>query len=185
MIRLWMVAGVLVAAAACAPCGSYEITNTLAETPEGGTFNGHWKEQCGASYGTWGTWDLMGDGVAELWFDPDAAGDRSWDALSIEIIVGVWNTDLVEGATLGVDQLGGTALLNPCVSCPQDTASLTSGTIEVLAGPEGDPCDIEDGPTFKLRWDLVFGDGVGPTYEATGTDAVQLSTFLSEVCGGF
>jgi hypothetical protein len=184
MIRVLMVAGVLAAAAACVPCGSYEISTTAAMSADGASFNGSWREQCGVNTGTWGTWDLLGDGVAELWFDPDAAGDRSWDSLSIEIAAGVPTSALVEGATLGLDQVGGYALLNPCVSCQQDQAALTEATIEVLSAPEEDACTIEDGPTFRLKWDLVFGDGVGPTYVVSGADQVQFSTFLSETCGG-
>ena len=167
----------------CAPCGGYEISNTLATDYYGEDFNGHWKERCGSSDATSGMWDSFADGWSSLSFRPGASGDRDWLGLHIEIDVTLPTAGLVVGRVIEVDELGGTAALNPCISCRQDEAFLTSGTIEVVGGFDGDdPCAEEEGPVFRLRWDLVFGEDGGPLYEAYGTDQVLFSTFVSDAC---
>lgn len=182
MLRLTLVAAAITACFACVPCGSYEVSGTLATDAEGRDYNGHWFEQCG-TYGASGTWDMMGDGFADLTFTPDAAGERSWQGIDVEIGVGFPTALLVPGTTITTDDMGGSAALNPCISCPQDGAALSAGTIEVLSGWEGtDPCEPDDGPTLRLRWDLTFGAEGGPLYALQGTDRVQFSTFTTSAC---
>jgi hypothetical protein len=182
MVRLALVATAIAACFACVPCGSYEVSGTLATDAEGNEYNGHWREQCG-SFGAFGTWDLMGDGIAGITFMPDAPGERGWQGIDIEIEVGFPTTLLVPGTTLTTEDMGGGAFLTPCISCPQDGAGLTAGTIEVVSGWEGtDPCELDEGPPMRLRWDLTFGAEGGPLYELQGTDRVVFSTFTTPAC---
>lgn len=170
------------ALAACGACGSLLIEGTTATNYEGHDYNGSWSEQCGVNWGTTGVW-AWADGFSEIWFDPNAPGDRGWQAIDIEITVGVPTDRLVPGETIGMDALYGGAALNPCIDCPQDGAALSAGTIEVISGFDGDdPCAEEDGPTFLLRWDLEFGTEGGPRYTMAGRDAITFSTFVSEAC---
>ncbi len=165
------------------PCGNYEISGTTADNAEGEMYNGHWHEDCGWA-GTSGNWNLFGDGHATISFLPDAAGDRSWQ--SIDLVIGVsFPTELlVEDTVIDASQMYGGAYINPGLTLVEDEAALVGGTIEVASGEAGDVC-VDDGPTFRLRWDLTYGEEGGPMYVLDGSDRVQFSSFLSEDCGGF
>jgi len=167
-----------------APCGTYEISDTTALDAEGRDYNGTWREQCGAKAGTSASWDLLGDGNALVFFSPTGPGDRSWQAIDIELELVLDNSRLAPGERFefGDGGIGGSAALNPCIDCRQDQVGLTGGYVEVLSGFEGDdPCAEEDGPTFKLEWSLEFG-GDGPSYVLAATDKVMFSTFLADSC---
>lgn len=166
-------------------CGSLDISGTTATNYEGNDYNAHWFESCGANMGTAGTWNLYGDGGAYIDFFWSAPGDRDWQSIDIEMSV-AFPTDLVEpGATVGLDQMGGAVALNPCIDCRQDIAGLTDGTVEILSGSgDDDPC-ADDGPVYRVQWDLVFGEEGGPHYVTSGTDKIRFSNFLSEDCGGW
>lgn len=166
------------------PCGQYVVENTTATSASGHPYNGSWAETCGVESGTSGNWDLIGDGQADLIFWPSDSGDRWTYASDIEIAVGLSTSLLVPGQTIGVDDFSHAgAAVNPCVDCWQDEAGLSSGEIEVLSGWEGgDPCAEDPGPAFRLRWDLAFGDGVGPTYTARGEDEVAFSVAFADPC---
>jgi len=185
MLRLLAVAVGLAASLACSPsCGTYVVSQTVATDYEGHDYNGTWKEVCGAQRGSTGVWDWWADGWSYLWFSPDAPGERSWMAIDLEIQVGLPLGGVVAGDVLEAE-LAGSAAINPGISLAYDQAALTSGTVEVLSVPAGDPCEIEDGPTYRLKWDLTFGGGAGPTYVLKGNDSVQFSTFTSDACGGW
>lgn len=167
------------------PCGDYEISNTTVTNYENQDYNGDWREICTAEMGSSGVWNMMGDGMAEIWFGVDGRGSRDWMGIDVEIAVGFATAKLVPGEVIELaDLYYGTADINPCIDCPQDFATVTEARIEVLSGWTGDdPCAEGDGPEFRLDWDLVFGDGVGPTYLADGKDDVLFSTFVSAECG--
>lgn len=167
------------------PCGDYVIENTAATTDDGRSYNGKWTETCSASAGTSGTWDLYGDGNAQLVFAPSGNDDNWTLARDIMMEVAFPLERLVVGETIHLEELAaGSAALNPCIDCPQDTVAVSSAEIEVLSGYDGTaPCDEDPGPAFQLRWDVTFGDGAGPTYRAQATDDVEFSVLLSESCG--
>ena len=128
MIRLVLVAAAVGAQLACAPCGSYVISNTAATDYEGNGYNGHWREQCGALYGATGVWDWSG-GFNEIWFSPDAAGERSWQGIDVEITLGFPVDRTKPGEEIDAADMYGGAALNPCIDCRQDMAGLTGGTL--------------------------------------------------------
>jgi hypothetical protein len=186
MLRLLLLAALFALGVACAPCGSYEIDQTTADNAEGERYNGHWNETCGALYGTTGQWNHFSDGLAWVTFGPTAPGGRGWQAIDIEISVAFPTGSLFPGNVIGLDQMGGGALINPGITISEDQVGLAEGTIEVVSGWEGtDICEPEDGPIFVLRWDLLFGGGNGPTYTLVGKDKVQFSTWLSDECQAF
>lgn len=185
MLRLLLVAAAVAASLACAPCGHITISNTLATNYEGKDYNGTWKESCGVNLGSTGVWD-WDPGWNEIWFDADAPGDRSWQGIDVGVTVGFPVARTVPGEVIEIDELYGGASINPCIDCPQDFAGLTEGTLRIVSGWTGDdPCEPDDGPIFKIAWDLVYGGGDGPTYEVRGTDAIQLSTFTTDACSSW
>ncbi len=165
-------------------CGDVVVSNTTADNFEGNQYNGSWKEKCGPINGAYGNWDLFGEGTADMWFSPSARGDRFWMASDLEITLSMDLGSLVVGEVLGLDEVWGGASINPGVSLSEDPAGLTEARVEVLDGPDPDEdvCLIEDGPVYRLSWELLYGGGDGPTYELSGRDKVRFSTFLSESC---
>lgn len=167
----------------CLLCGTYEVSNTSATNNDGDDYNGTWRESCGEGRGTWGSWDLYGDDTIEIYFAPDRKGDDTWDAidLSVSAVVPIENWEV--GRTLEVGEFGGSAHINPGATLVEDPAGLTEGTLTIVSGWEGDDvCAVEDGPVFKLQWDMVYGGDDGPTYVVDGSDSVRLGTFQSESC---
>lgn len=175
LVGLWVVSGI-----GCAACGSFVVSGAQATNFEGETYNGHWFEECGANYGTTGTWNLFGDGFANLEFRPSASGDRDWLGIDLEIGASFPTDQIAEGATV-TDVVGGAAI-NPGITLHEDVAGLTSGTIEIESFQGLDDVCADDGPTLRVHWDLTYGAEPGPVYVVKGTDRVLFSNFLSEDC---
>lgn len=166
----------------CLLCGTYQVSDTTATNADGQDYNGTWRESCGATRGTWGSWNLYGDDTVEIRFAPDRNGSDTWDAIDFEITAVVPTANWEVGRTLEVGEFWGGAYINPGITLTEDVAGLTQGTLRIDSGWEGDVCEAEDGPEYRLTWDLVYGEEGGPTYVVEGSDGVQLSTFLSESC---
>lgn len=160
------------------------ISGTEATNYEEKDYNGSWFEACGVHQGSSGVWD-WNPGYSEIWFSPSAAGSRDWMGLDIELVLGLPSATLQSGGTIPLEELYGSAALNPCIDCRQDVAGLTAAEVEVIAGFEGDACDLEDGPELTLSWDLTWGAEGGPHYAFTGRDKILFSTFTTEACGGY
>ena len=166
----------------CFHCGSFDVSGTTVISDDGEAYDGHRYEVCG-TIGTWGNWDPEGDGRAVIYFTPTAHGSRFLQVADFAVSASVPDTLLVPDTTIDLDQIGGAAFISPEVSQMKDLVGLTQGTIDVLSGYEGeDPCAESEGPTWRLRWSLLFGDGTGPTWDLEGTDKVQFSTFLDSEC---
>lgn len=185
----WIGLVVGLAAPGCG-CGSYEISTgfSFGDTPVDGAYH----EDCGARWGSTGSWDLFGDGGAEIWFETSASGDRDWNSVPIDMALYLPIDRLVPGAVFGIEDLWGNAQLGDMSGNTYAHAGLTAGHVEIVAqksDPDADPCDVvyknQDGPAYLVDWDATFegADGEGAyRYEATGRDTVQFSTFLSESC---
>lgn len=165
---------------ACSLCGTLDISGTAATDAEGNEYNGRWSEECG-TMGTSGVWD-WNPGYSEIWFFPSGPGDKDWQAIDIEMILGLPSAILQSGGVVGFDKLYGNAFLNPCIDCPQDGAGLTAGEVEVFDGFEEDPCEFDEGPKLLLAWDLTWGAEGGPLYHHKGKDRIVFSTFTTEAC---
>ncbi len=165
---------------ACSLCGTLEISGTEATDADGEEYNGRWSEECG-TMGTWGVWDWS-VGYSEIWFFPSGPGDKDWQAIDIEMTVGLPSATLQSGGVVAFEEMYGGAALNPCIDCPQDGAGLTAGEVEVFEGFEGDPCELDDGPKLLLSWDLTWGAEGGPLYHHKGKDRIVFSNFTTEAC---
>lgn len=180
MIRLWLLAGWMGSCLACAACGSFEISGTTATNYEGHDYNGRWSERCGMNSGTGGTWNLFGDGMANLDFRPSASGDRDWMGIDLELTAAFPTDQIADGAT--ITDVVGSAAINPAISAHEDAAGLTEGTIEISGLRGMDDVCADDGPTAHVRWDLTFGAEPGPLYVVKGADRILFMNFLSADC---
>jgi hypothetical protein len=165
-------------------CGDFELSGMTALSAQGEEYDGRWHETCTASMGTSGVWEWEA-GWSEIWFFPSASGSRDWQALDIDIVVGLPTASLTDGAEIPIEDLYGSAVLRPCLDCYEDAAVLTEGTIQVKSGPGEDEGCEGDGPEHRIEWDLVYGDGSGPTYELHGNDRILFSNFTTDACSSW
>lgn len=190
-------------------CGSYTIQTGVwfdqvmgdlwegdptATQPEGHDFvalDGEYREQCGKKWGTWGNWDLLGDGRATINFQtyhPDFDLDINSIPIDLYATVPVGDWQPGQRFELGSTLLGWAELTDMSGEHFKQ-ASLVSGWVEVTSGTlDGDVCAEDEGwaqgvgPTFGLSWELEWSDGADVHYAAEGADDVWFDTFLSAAC---
>ncbi len=180
MRRLWLAAAWIGSCAACAPCGTFVLSGTTATNYEGFDYNGVWHEQCSVNMGSSGSWNLFGDGMANLDFFPSASGDRDWMGIDLEITASFPTAQIKDGAT--ITDVVGAAAINPAITAHEDAAGLTEGRIEIHGLQGTDDVCADDGPTARVTWDLTYGAEGGPLYVVKGSDRILFMNFLSADC---
>lgn len=175
----------LLVLAGCGLCGSYTVASGY--TLDGEPLDGTYRESCGAGRGSWGSWNLFGDGRAQLWLEFD-----DMNTALVEMEASIPLSLMVPGEVVGHPELISHAAINDMAGNVFAGGGLVEGsTVEIVADHSGglDPCEIEDGPVYSLTWDLEWhgesGDGQDYDYAAHGSDKVRFDTFLSESCGGW
>lgn len=155
--------------------------------------DGDYYEQCGKGWGTFGSWNPMGDGRAIVYFRLD---DRDFDRDINGLYFNMWvsfptasaapgtTVDLASGQLLGeagvVDGSGSNFKIGPL---SEGEVQITSGELSADVCSEAEGTRGADGPTFGLSWDLVFENvGEETRFTATGADQVWFDTLSAADC---
>jgi hypothetical protein len=162
---------VLIALTACDPgvCGDVYISGVVMN-PELEQYrqpDGRLKfaERCSIDYGALAEerTDLGMTTIAFSADDPDGGDGYAISGIVLPFAsVAFWDAHLTKGATIPIQQLGGSGLHKASDGDTYQLYALTGGTITVLDGPNDHETTTFDGDThftetWQLRWSLDYG----------------------------
>lgn len=155
--------------------------------------DGDYYEMCGVAWGTFGSWNPLGDGWSTVFFRLDHRDfDLDINGLFIEMQVLVPTSAAVAGTTVSTEsgQLLGDARLIDGSGEPFKLSPLTEGSFTFTSGElSSDVCTEEEGPSgyegpvFGASWDLVFENaGEQTRFTANGSDKIWFDVLSAADC---
>ncbi len=157
----------------CYPaCGTYTSLSGMEMVSGGETYDmdrDDMFESCGAGFGAFGNYDLMGDGRGSLVLMPD---HRNME-IDTHVCTAIFYTMLFDNETLVVGQELALSDAEAGIYAVQ-AVPLVSGAVEVIDEREPDEeCSGFREQDWKLSWDLEFANNGGTIrYTAQGKDWV-------------
>lgn len=158
--------------------------------------DGDYYEMCGKQWGTFGSWDPLGDGWSSIFFRLD---DRDFDRdinglfLDLEVVFPAASAQAGTTVSTGTGDLRGDAMVVDAGGAAFKLSPLVTGELRFTSGElSSDVCTEAEGwggaegPTFGLAWDLVFENpGEETRFTAKGADQVWFDTLSAAECWQF